>query len=272
MPECRICLETDEIGNLISPCNCRGSSQWVHTVCLNEWRNSNINRRSNRQCEICLFNYIISSSQEKETFIINIYEYNPFFEIFLSLFITFVFGNFIMFIDSLYKYQTIYFFRLNKLNNTYYFENDKWFIWTFYQGLASFILNVLFFSLINIISYFKVIRTKIYFNKIRMINVCCFFYSVNFVFFIFLSKITQSYGILGFWSPLFVTFHYSVINRFIKKHNKILRKINDELPMEVISSFQLNPIIDTVPLTIIDYIQTEVIDDEDDEDDAENVD
>ena len=188
MPECRICLETDEIGSLISPCNCRGSSQWVHTVCLNEWRNANINRRSNRQCEICLFNYIISSSQEKETFIINIYEYNPFFEIFLSLFITFVFGNFIMFIDSLYKYQTIHFFKLNKLNNTYYFEKDKWFIWTFYQGLASFILNVLFFSLINIISYFKVIRTKIYFNKIRMINVCCFFYSVNFVFFIFLSK------------------------------------------------------------------------------------
>ena len=74
MPDCRICLESDDVGNLISPCNCRGSSQWVHPECLNEWRNRNTNAISNRQCEICLFNYIISSSERKETFIIELYD------------------------------------------------------------------------------------------------------------------------------------------------------------------------------------------------------
>ena len=114
MPECRICLESDEIGNLISPCNCRGSSQWVHTECLNEWRNTNINTRSNRQCEICLFNYIISSAERKETFIISIHDYKyPFFEFFLSMFITFIFGNLIIFIDSNYDFQSIILFKLD---------------------------------------------------------------------------------------------------------------------------------------------------------------
>lgn len=264
MPECRICLESDEIGNLISPCNCRGSSQWVHTECLNEWRNTNINTRSNRQCEICLFNYIISSAERKETFIISIHDYKyPFFEFFLSMFITFVFGNLIMFIDSQNDFETIKFFKLDHLNDKFNFDDDTWFIWTYYQGLSSFILNIIFFSLFNIMSCFKVIRKKKYFYKMIIMNLSCFLYTFNFIFFIYISKMARSTSLLGFWSPLFVSFHCSSNVKFIKKHNKILEKINDALPMDVISSFQLNPISVTVPLTITDYIHTEVVDEQD---------
>lgn len=264
MPECRICLESDEIGNLISPCNCRGSSQWVHTECLNEWRNTNINTRSNRQCEICLFNYIISSAERKETFIISIYDYKyPFFEFFLSMFITFIFGNLIMFIDSQNDFETIKFFKLYHLNDKFNFDDDTWFIWTYYQGLSSFILNIIFFSLFNIMSCFKVIRKKKYFYKMIIMNLSCFLYTLNFLFFIYISKLAKSSSMLGFWSPLFVSFHCSVIVKFIKKHNKILEKINDSLPMEVVCSFQLNPLNDAVPLTINDYIHTEIVDQDD---------
>lgn len=256
MPECRICLETDEVGNLISPCNCRGSSQWVHTECLNEWRNFDVNSRSNRQCEICLFNYIISSAEKKETFIIKLCDYkHPFFEFLLSMFLTFIVGNLLMFIDANNNFHTIHFFKLDHLNHKFNADKDTWFAWTYYQGLSSFILNILFYSFFNITSLVKVVRKKKYFKEILMMNVFCMLYTFNFLFFVYISKIAQSPSMIGFWSPLFVSFHCSVTIKFIKKHNKILKKINDSLPIEVISSFQLNPINDVVPLTITEYVQ-----------------
>ena len=44
MNECRICLEEDEICNLISPCLCRGTTKYIHEKCLNEWRILSENR------------------------------------------------------------------------------------------------------------------------------------------------------------------------------------------------------------------------------------
>jgi hypothetical protein len=35
---CRICFE--ENGELISPCNCKGTLQYVHPKCLSKWRTS----------------------------------------------------------------------------------------------------------------------------------------------------------------------------------------------------------------------------------------
>jgi hypothetical protein len=35
--ECRICLETDHLQNLVAPCSCKGSGKYVHNKCLLEW-------------------------------------------------------------------------------------------------------------------------------------------------------------------------------------------------------------------------------------------
>src|SRR4051812_27489478 len=32
--ECRICMDTSRTEMLIAPCNCKGSSQWIHRDCL----------------------------------------------------------------------------------------------------------------------------------------------------------------------------------------------------------------------------------------------
>ncbi|CAD7975021.1 unnamed protein product [Amoebophrya sp. A25] len=37
-PRCRYCLDSE--GELVSPCACRGSSQWVHLACLRQWQKS----------------------------------------------------------------------------------------------------------------------------------------------------------------------------------------------------------------------------------------
>uniref|UniRef100_A0A8R1XKZ3 RING-CH-type domain-containing protein n=1 Tax=Onchocerca volvulus TaxID=6282 RepID=A0A8R1XKZ3_ONCVO len=50
---CRICLEEDNESNLISPCECRGSLQFVHTRCLQHW----FDVMHKRRCQICNTQY-----------------------------------------------------------------------------------------------------------------------------------------------------------------------------------------------------------------------
>lgn len=56
--QCRICLEEDDINNMISPCYCSGSVNYVHLDCLNEWRETSMNPESKTSCLVCKFNYI----------------------------------------------------------------------------------------------------------------------------------------------------------------------------------------------------------------------
>ncbi len=61
---CRICLE-DYPFDFVSPCDCRGSLQYVHKTCLDEWRLRHHAEHSNRNsCQQCLapFNYEVDDS------------------------------------------------------------------------------------------------------------------------------------------------------------------------------------------------------------------
>lgn len=58
--QCRICFESEiSESELIQPCMCKGSSQYVHRHCLNNWMNTvpysplNILRDNDKRCEIC---------------------------------------------------------------------------------------------------------------------------------------------------------------------------------------------------------------------------
>ena len=53
--ECRFCLETDGLENLISPCLCRGSSKYVHNDCLMRWYTTEPARGT--RCNTCLTEY-----------------------------------------------------------------------------------------------------------------------------------------------------------------------------------------------------------------------
>ena len=46
---CRICLEDDDSGELLTVCNCSGSCQYVHQHCLQQW----IDVSHQKHCEIC---------------------------------------------------------------------------------------------------------------------------------------------------------------------------------------------------------------------------
>ncbi|KAI9475641.1 MAG: hypothetical protein EXX96DRAFT_273161 [Benjaminiella poitrasii] len=53
---CKICLETDDVSLLISPCHCKGSIKYVHPHCMAGWRKSLL--RTGREndiyhCQLC---------------------------------------------------------------------------------------------------------------------------------------------------------------------------------------------------------------------------
>ena len=57
-PACRICFEGDSDGELIVPCLCSGSSQWVHRQCLDSWRAVSVSQPAFRRCTTCMFHYV----------------------------------------------------------------------------------------------------------------------------------------------------------------------------------------------------------------------
>lgn len=65
MNQCRICLEEDEISNMISPCLCRGHMKYVHRECLNQWRALSEQLNSNDTCPTCKFKYQFENTQQE---------------------------------------------------------------------------------------------------------------------------------------------------------------------------------------------------------------
>jgi len=58
---CRICFagseEEDNLGRLISPCQCKGTMRYVHVECLNHWRLQSQKKTSFFQCDECKYKY-----------------------------------------------------------------------------------------------------------------------------------------------------------------------------------------------------------------------
>uniref|UniRef100_A0A3Q3GGA5 RING-type E3 ubiquitin transferase n=1 Tax=Kryptolebias marmoratus TaxID=37003 RepID=A0A3Q3GGA5_KRYMA len=52
-PQCRICFQGPEKGELLSPCRCDGSVRCTHQACLVRW----ISERGSWSCELCYFKY-----------------------------------------------------------------------------------------------------------------------------------------------------------------------------------------------------------------------
>lgn len=72
---CRICLESDDLENLIYPCRCSGNSKYVHRRCLNEWRIINTNNRNYTNCDICDYQFRVSNTNRSHSICYRIFNY-----------------------------------------------------------------------------------------------------------------------------------------------------------------------------------------------------
>lgn len=53
--ECWICFDGE--GDLISPCDCKGSLKYVHVRCLEIWLKSRLGAQHSLKCELCRFEF-----------------------------------------------------------------------------------------------------------------------------------------------------------------------------------------------------------------------
>nr|XP_057911510.1 E3 ubiquitin-protein ligase MARCHF9-like isoform X2 [Doryrhamphus excisus] len=53
IPQCRICFQGSEKGELVSPCRCDGTVRYTHETCLIRW----ISEKGSWTCELCNFEY-----------------------------------------------------------------------------------------------------------------------------------------------------------------------------------------------------------------------
>lgn len=60
-PQCRICFQGLEQGELLSPCRCAGSVRCTHQPCLIRW----ISERGSWSCELCYFKYQVLAISTK---------------------------------------------------------------------------------------------------------------------------------------------------------------------------------------------------------------
>jgi hypothetical protein len=57
---CRICLEVDRVDDLCCPCDCKGTSKWVHGRCQMHWMAVS----GSRKCSVCNYDFAGGPMQE----------------------------------------------------------------------------------------------------------------------------------------------------------------------------------------------------------------
>lgn len=242
MAECRICLEGNDNEPLINPCRCNGTTKWIHESCLQQWRLSNTHSESYNRCEICLYNYVIIKGPSEEKFIfkfINKYNY-PLIDVIMSILFTMLLGNIIWLIDVYNNFQSIEIFNLNTtiVRRTISNDNNLWFIWTYYQALSNFIMNIMFFFIFHSFLCFKIKNKKKYYKLSLVNNIIFFVYMMNFPLISGLSGYYNSTALIEFWGPMFSSIFLTIICRYLKNHNKYLNSINRELPDDRIQPYR----------------------------------
>jgi E3 ubiquitin-protein ligase DOA10 len=99
--ECRYCLASDKISNLIHPCKCYGSLKYVHSECLSNWivvKKEEEIFDQNYTCEICKYTIKYSKKYKNnfwktllillnKAFTLQKYCYTTFCHFFLAIFL-----------------------------------------------------------------------------------------------------------------------------------------------------------------------------------------
>jgi len=239
--ECRICFESEEDSEFIHPCLCDGTSKWVHTDCLDKWRQINLNRPGNKKCMECQYKYRIIKTDEEETFI-HYYIQNNFICYFLFvLLFSYPVSMLIWLFDEYNNYASLNMVTLyndnftklliNKINE---FPMNKGF---YYQSLAITIYSNCFFGLFLILSLFKIHRKKLYFSMIwkkyifGVLLINNMFY--NFGIFIMMDLI-DSYFIVN---SALTAYNMFLTVYLIRSSNKKLLKMNTRYNTEEVLNF-----------------------------------
>ena len=176
---CRICFENDNENNLLHPCKCSGGYKYVHKQCLNEWRTMSPNSENYNRCEVCHYNYKITS---KPTFQIQIFKNiikNFFGFIVFSYVIMYILGYCIISIDKSNQLLNDFHICTYKGNHTVFLNNKKTGVYNC-NGIIEKKNYFIFYSLVSGVILFGISLIYVIFSVIPIKNkklYCSFFFS-----------------------------------------------------------------------------------------------
>tara|TARA_Y100001970_G_scaffold76249_1_gene96756 strand:- start:2572 stop:3387 length:816 start_codon:yes stop_codon:yes gene_type:complete len=243
--ECRICFESDNQEDLISPCLCDGTSKWVHRQCLNEWRETNIDKPANTNCMECKYKYRFKYLFPEEKKLLKnscIYKNKITYLIFLcfSLFpVSYLFfaldkQNDYLYIEMISYDKTIF-------NETKFIINNDSFYNTFiYNTLSLTVYTNVYMSSFFAYTLYKKQRKFLYFMHIykKMIRI---FITINNPFYIFyfflIVRMHASYIVSQTLLSILCIF---LTIDVIYKHNKLVDKINTKFNKKLILNYEHN--------------------------------
>ena len=164
MDECRICLETGDVLDLITPCNCKGTVSLVHEVCLQKWRDEcRGTSEYYSKCEICGESYIIVKDEPVETLFICT-KYGKFIRCMIVLLCIWVLSALVWLIDfhtNRFSVKMIGIKCINKdIKNM--LNTQIWGNIAYYQSLGTFIFSFIIFVIVKICSVLLIENTKRY--------------------------------------------------------------------------------------------------------------
>jgi len=243
--ECRICFDIGTANDpLITPCDCKGTSAYIHKSCLNNWRHFNIDAPAWKTCMECRGKYIFSTKYPIEIFF-----YTEFFELpliyFVESLVAFSGTLLIWCIESNDNYLAIRMLNLGQNEKYSYIikdiSKDVFLPQMFYYGYSFFLQSIFFhiYFLYNL--FYRVKRKTIYCKKIKPILYSSICYSFHFIF-CYYCLMWNNLQIIFYNFIVFLTFitpyfHY----KLMKTHNKILRDLNRDNEEEILS-FNHNPL------------------------------
>ena len=248
IPECRICFDIETPDDLfISPCHCKGTSKYVHKSCLYSWRNFNRDSIAWRQCMECGTEYTTRHKYPVENAKLFPIIKNASIVYFFQYILCIIFGCAIWVIETQDDYLAIRMLNFNKTlrepSLLTYIKTDELTPQIFYFSYAMFIQGLFSYLYFAIKIQYNIKRKAVYFEKIKKQYICSCFSSVQFILWYYILVFNEQpilfLNVVSFISMIEPFMYY----KLIKKHNNIIKRMNEENEEEVMS-FEHNPIIE----------------------------
>ena len=204
--QCRYCLEDDNLENLVSPCQCNGTSKYIHAKCLDIWRNQNVENEHYKKCIDCQTEYRFKFFNEKETLFISLISFR---RLYITIIMVFSLFSATFDVNSLYKLHNNSTIITNENLEVLNIILSSSFI-TYTSFYVNFFIFILFIK--NRMLYVK----KMYnYNLLALLNI-----SQIFIFFLNVYIFCAS-------GVMYLLLNFFILHTYVETHNKKLMEINN---------------------------------------------
>jgi hypothetical protein len=211
--QCRICLEEDDKQKLVAPCDCNGTSKYIHPKCLTSWREQNINTPYFNTCIDCRQEYVYEISQQEDIFI-SVNKISNMLLILMGI-TTMLLGCF----DHYYSIQV--FESIKNKNITEILDMSNYYFIFYYMIISNYLLNCVLFVFTWYV-FTKVINKKKYLAKMYPHKLKLFFNT----WYIYVFYVLFKFNIFLVVSSIFLCVNCYYGYSFFIYHNTILKIIN----------------------------------------------